>query len=180
MKQLENQVLQAEEKVKDIQRQAVIQVESSRSKLLERLASMRKAAERKRASAKRQIMEVRTVMASKLLNEAKLGNVTFCDPALADDEKKKYCEASFDDTDKVTSCLSSPMDYCYTCCENEFGRLHEDRREACYSNCDKLETARVRQPQQDKSQKNEKGSWQFVPDTNKISEKTLEKYFKNR
>jgi hypothetical protein len=178
MKQLENQVLQAEEKVKDIQRQAVIQVESSRSKLLERLTSMRKAAERKRAAAKRQIMEVRTVMASKLLNEAKMGNITFCNPALAEEDKKKYCEASFDDSDKVTSCLSSPMDYCYTCCENEFGRLHEDRRESCYSDCDRLESARAKKPQPEKGQKNEQGNWVFVPDTNKITDKTLEKYFK--
>ena len=179
MKQLENQVLQAEEKVKDIQRQAVIQVESSRTKLLERLNSMRKAAERKRAAAKRQIMEVRTVMASKLLNEAKMGNITYCDPGLNEGDKKKYCEASFDDSDKVAACMSSPMDYCYTCCENEFGRLHEDKREACYSNCDKLEHTRPKPPPQEKVKNADPGNWVFVPDTNQINDKTLEKYFHN-
>lgn len=27
-------------------------------------------------------------------------------------------------------------DFCYICCENEFGRMHQDKREDCYVMCD--------------------------------------------
>ena len=40
------------------------------------------------------------------------------------------------------------------------------------------ESERAKKPQPEKGQKNEQGNWVFVPDTNKITDKTLEKYFK--
>lgn len=56
------------------------------------------------------------------------------------------------------------MDYCYVCCEHEFGRLHEELREKCYTKCD--ETLKM-----GPASGEVKGMWTYVPSTNKMEEK---------
>jgi|LauGreDrversion4_2_1035121.scaffolds.fasta_scaffold654798_2 hypothetical protein len=48
-----------------------------------------------------------------------------------------YCQENFvDDRFRFDECRS-PDNFCYVCCENEFGDLHILERDSCYNKCDK-------------------------------------------
>jgi len=34
-------------------------------------------------------------------------------------------------------------DFCYICCENEFGKMHQDKREKCYTMCDNYSLSNI-------------------------------------
>lgn len=98
---------------------------------------MRRAAERRRKESKRKILEIRTKIAAKLLSESRSGNITNCNPQQTEQERNKYCNANMkDDYQKLNDCKRDSGDFCYTCCENEFGRIHEELRDKCYLKCD--------------------------------------------
>jgi hypothetical protein len=49
----------------------------------------------------------------------------------------KYCRLHFSsEPERFTECMD-PANYCYVCCENEFGDLHIIERDKCYNKCDK-------------------------------------------
>jgi len=55
----------------------------------------------------------------------------------------------------------NPNQYCYICCENEFGETHADEREKCFEKCAGLNS----ESSDDKSQ----GNWVWVPRLNKVN-----------
>ena len=136
-KKLANRQDELEEKIKDIQKQALLQVKQARAKTQEKLDQMEKAAERRKKEARRRITDIRSKIATKLLNEAKTGNITLCNPKQSEEDRLNYCEKNMkDDYQKLNDCKNDREDFCYTCCENEFGRIHEDLRDQCYLKCD--------------------------------------------
>ena len=163
MKALQKQTLELAGKINDIQKSATLQVQSSRAKTNERIQAMRRAAERRRRDTKRQIQELRTKIASKLMDEEKNGNVTLCNPHRPEHEKAQYCDDNFKDyPQKAADCRSTPLDFCYVCCEFEFGRMHEDLRDRCYTKCDEDSNSKPG------ATPKEKGFWTWVPDKNKL------------
>lgn len=78
-------------------------------------------------------------MAERLGKAAKVGNIDNC--FVPNDENKNlillYCENNFvSDYNRFKDCKSLE-DFCYICCENEFGDLHIQERDKCYNKCDK-------------------------------------------
>ena len=41
---------------------------------------------------------------------------------------------------KYTSCKTEEEDFCYLCCETEFGDMHMDKRQQCYDTICKVKT----------------------------------------
>lgn len=72
-------------------------------------------------------------MASKLLLENKLGDHNKCNPALCEEDRHEYCKQIPDNAPNlIADCMSGTVwDYCYACCENEFGKIHEIERSQC-------------------------------------------------
>lgn len=160
MQALEKQNLEIAEKAGDIQKQAVLSIQSSRLRFKEKIDRMRRAAERKRKDARKQVTEIRTKMAGILMNDNKVGNVTFCNPKRPVAEKTTYCNAQFtNDPDKLRDCMTSSDDFCYVCCENEFGRNKLELRERCYKLCDDVSEG---------TDQTGGGFWTFVPTDAKI------------
>lgn len=141
IKQMEKHTLDMGNRVKLLQQQASLQVQSSRSNLIQRIEAMKRSAERRRRDAKRKMMMIRSSMAESLLKENKMGKIEFCFPNQTIDEREKYCRRNFhvDDPEKENDCLESTFDYCSVCCENEFGSNHEELRSKCYTMCDEEE-----------------------------------------
>lgn len=141
IKQMEKHTLDMSNRVKLLQQQASLQVQSSRSNLIQRIEAMKRSAERRRRDAKRKMMMIRSSMAESLLKENKIGKVEFCFPNQTIEEREKYCRLNFhiDDPEKENDCLESTFDYCSVCCENEFGSNHEELRSKCYAMCDEEE-----------------------------------------
>ena len=128
---------QFEEKIKEIQTQAIIQVQQARAKTEEKLEQMRRVAERKKREGKREITNIRSKIATTLLNEGRVGNITLCYPKQTQDERWGYCEKNMkDDAQKLDDCKNNEADFCYTCCDGEFGKIYENLRDKCYLKCD--------------------------------------------
>lgn len=80
------------------------------------------------------------VMAERLGKASKLGKIEKCFKPNMENEvlAEKYCDESFsDDHIKYEECKDFE-NFCYICCENEFGDLHIIERDKCYDKCDKL------------------------------------------
>jgi hypothetical protein len=87
---------------------------------------MRRNFERRRRDSKRKIMEIRTAMASTVMDDNKLGDQKKCVPTTPAETRNKYCNSIPDEKfETKKDCFNSPDDFCYSCCETEFGRLHE-------------------------------------------------------
>jgi len=72
-------------------------------------------------------------MANKLLSENKSGDKDKCNPAQSEAERKSYCKAIPDNAPNlIADCMSGTVwDFCYACCDNEFGKIHELERKDC-------------------------------------------------
>lgn len=132
-----SQSTELQDKIAEIRKQALIQVQQARVKTEEKLEQMKKIAERRKIESKKQISSIRNKIATKLLNEAKIGNISYCNPMQAEEVTWAYCEKNMkDDFQRLSDCKNSKADFCYTCCENEFGRIYEEFRDNCYLKCD--------------------------------------------
>ena len=159
MMALEKQKLVMEDKASEIQQQAILQVQSSRASFKARMEKLKRAAERKRKEARKAVTEIRTKMAGLLVNDNKQGNVSLCNPKQEKSKRDLYCQSNFaNDPDQNKDCTTSPEDFCYVCCENEFGRNKMELRDRCYKLCDEVA----------ENDKAEAGFWTFVPDKNAI------------
>lgn len=161
MQSLEKQKVLMEDKAQEIQKQAIMQVQSSRLRFKEKMDRLKRTAERKRKEARKSVTEIRTKMAGLLLNDNKVGNYTFCNPKQPEAQRTEYCTKNFaQDPDQNRDCNTSAEDFCYVCCENEFGRNKMELRERCYKLCDDVYEG---------VDKEGKGFWTFVPGTNAIT-----------
>lgn len=128
------------ERATELQRQATLQIQESRKKFKEKIAKMKRAADRKRRETRTKIEAIRTTMAENVITDNYVGNVKNCNPLKSIVERSLYCEKSFkNDLDKNKDCHQSAGDFCYVCCENEFGKNKEELRDRCYKLCDDVE-----------------------------------------
>jgi len=78
-------------------------------------------------------------MAGELMQANKLGDWRTCKKARTDKKGMLgYCNVNFtDDFSKNAEC-KDPENFCYVCCENEYGNMYLQRRDKCYTMCDEL------------------------------------------
>jgi hypothetical protein len=136
--------INAKEQIDKLREEAKKQIVIKRQQIKDKINSMKKRSDRKKASLKAQIMTIRTKTAGKLQKFAKVGDALRCfvpNTSNPEDLKKvdDYCTSSFfDNYLKLAEC-KAPETYCYICCENEFGEVHILERDKCYKKCEGLE-----------------------------------------
>jgi hypothetical protein len=141
-KEMENQLnvskARAEESIHKIQEQTKKEIAKKRLEIKKRIQEMRKKQERKKATLKGEIMSIRTTIAKKINKLSKNGNADNCLTSQTDIHRQSYCGANFVDSYiKYQDCLTE-ANFCYVCCENEFGDFHISERDKCYASCDSL------------------------------------------
>lgn len=118
------------------------QILANRKKMKEKISEMRKRNERTKEKLKNELMEVKNKIAEQLSDINKEGNMDSCfkpSSAPADITRvQAYCSMNFLDSDpeKYAECLKND-EFCYVCCEREFGEIVIKKREECYDKCDK-------------------------------------------
>lgn len=147
-KQIEDQYnmskVNAEKAIERIKEEAKNQIMIKRAQMKQKIETMRKKNERKKAAMKSEIISLRTVMADKVQKIHKMGDIKNCFvPDLSNNEHKKkieeYCSINYaDNYGKFSECKSE--NFCYTCCESEFGEINMIQREQCYGKCDNNKT----------------------------------------
>lgn len=122
----------AELAIEDIKNKATQAVAQKRNMLKQRIADMRKKAEKSKRKMNQKLMAMRSEIASKMQNAYKVGDANHC--ALAgkpDQYQTNYCIANFsDDYGKFNDC-KDPDEFCNLCCDFEFGEMHTDERNKC-------------------------------------------------
>jgi len=98
---------------------------------------MRRRAKRKRAELEQRLQRVRAKMTGNAIKANKMGNIEQCRKGKRTEaERKNYCDANFI-TDYIRNSDCKDVEqFCYICCEYEFGNVFLVKREECYDMCD--------------------------------------------
>ena len=82
------------------------------------------------------LKQIRSKMSKEIMLANKNGNLETCRKAKTNaDLKEQYCNENFvDDWSRNADCKSD--DFCYICCENEYGAMFVTQRDNCYKMCD--------------------------------------------
>ena len=124
----------------NIKAEAKLDISFKRAVLKKKIDAIRSKFKRKNRLLQQQVQLIRSEMAEEIMSANKLGVIENC-TAPRDDLVKitTYCNTAFgDDYVKNTNC-KSPDNFCYSCCENEFGNMNMAQRDDCESACDKLD-----------------------------------------
>jgi hypothetical protein len=132
---LENKKAQVQmEKIKDDVRK---EVEQKRLALRNKIDEIQKKALRRKKMIEQDINTIRGQMARNIIDANKNGDMNKCN--IKEQEKiNSYCDENIvDDFNKNFECKQSPQ-FCYICCEHEFGNMVLVKRDECYKICDEL------------------------------------------
>jgi hypothetical protein len=128
----------AEEQIKSIAEETKKEIIMKRLQIKKKIEEMRKRNERKKLALRTQILTIRSVVAEKLGQAARVGSLDNC--FIPNDNNleliKKFCDLNFPTNyEKYAEC-NDTNSFCYICCETEFGDLHLKERDKCYNKCD--------------------------------------------
>jgi hypothetical protein len=128
--------LLVKKKIKQISEQVKREVMRQREDMKLRILAKQKDLERKKELIQNKIQDVKEGISKELIKASKNGNAEECDPERPNEQIIKYCRVNFDtDYKKMNQCVQGD-NFCYMCCESEFGDLHLEGRSNCYNKCD--------------------------------------------
>jgi hypothetical protein len=150
-KQIEDQynLKKAEEEaeVQQIKEDAKKQIMAKRNAVKTKLGLLRNTSKRNADKLRAELQQIRSKTAAKMQKYTAAGDKEKCfnpERSTEDIEKvtetiERYCQIKYhDESAKYNECHTS-SNFCYVCCETEFGDLHTKEREECYkSKCDEL------------------------------------------
>lgn len=143
-KDLDNELIsekhQTEAEIDDIKQSIAKKVMIKRAKLKKLIDMMRNKARLRRSQLEAELKDLRQKMAADLLAAQRSGDMKKCKKGkTVIDYRENYCNLHFvEDYIRNSDCKTDEQ-FCYMCCESEFGNMFIDRREKCYNMCDEKE-----------------------------------------
>lgn len=137
-KKQEETKTETRERLLDIQKDLKLKIILQRKKLLRRLNLIKLAHLKKRNQLKQHIMDVRRVLTQNIISAEKVGDTKNCLNNLESEANmRKYCSIAYvTDPESEIEC-KHPDNFCYLCCENEYGEVHKSERDQCIGQCEK-------------------------------------------
>jgi len=84
-------------------------------------------------------------MAQSLADANKKGDQEKCKSAYGIEDKIiTYCNANVVDDFNANKECKEPFEFCYICCDHEFGNMHIAEKDACKKMCDDLAAGELR------------------------------------
>ena len=135
---------ETQKQIEQIKQEAKVDIKFKRAVLKKKIEEIRHKFKRKGRLLKQQIQLIRSEVAEEIMNANKKGNQKICSDLRQDIPKiAEYCDRNFsNDYNKNISC-KDPSNFCYTCCENEFGNMYISNRDDCQSMCDDLDKSEL-------------------------------------
>jgi hypothetical protein len=130
-----------EQELENIKEMLKKQIITNRESIKQKILLMRKRNERVKQKLKEELQDSKMKVAEKLSSINKEGDINSCfKPTDSEQDNIKiqnYCKINFIESDpqKYSDCLKHD-NYCYTCCEREFGEILIKKRNQCYDKCD--------------------------------------------
>jgi len=134
--------LQAEGDIKEAKEEITQQIEVNRSQLKSQIDEIRKEARKRRETLKTKVKKLKSKISKKLMKANKSGNKAKCLKGITDaNTRENYCNIQHPDDYLENSYCKEKDNYCYSCCDSEFGLLMAGQRDDCYDECDKARDA---------------------------------------
>ncbi len=133
------EVKEVANQIQKLKQDAVSQVQKKRNELRKKILEIRRKAQRKNRLLEQKIQKVRGAMAADLMKANKVGDWRKCQKARNNRKLViEYCNSNFVENYVKNSDCKDHENFCYVCCENEYGNMYIMRRDKCYSMCDDL------------------------------------------
>jgi len=148
--------LEVAEKIQRIKEQTRDEVLKNRAANKKRMDILRRQQQRKKMAMQKEMSMLKMEMTAQMLKAEVEGDMTNCGPNKDGVHREAYCNRIYgDDWAQNKSCRNKD-NFCYMCCETEFGDLHMDARDLCYSKCDESSEGGGAAP-------GKEGLWVFIP-----------------
>jgi len=123
--------------INEVQLEARKKIQNSRLKLKRTIQQMKMKSKSKNQYLSGQLKQIRSKMSKEIMLANKNGDVGKCRRGKMNaDFRESYCNENFvDDWTRNSDCKGE--DFCYVCCETEFGAMFVTERDNCYKMCDK-------------------------------------------
>lgn len=117
----------------------------AREKQNKKIQIMQKLAEKHSRETKSQSESIRIKIAAETLESYGKGDASLCYKSenLTREKMDEYCDLKFnDDIQQNQNCKVFPLiqidkDFCYLCCQKEFGLMRVSERKSCFDSCPK-------------------------------------------
>ena len=125
----------------DAKQQAAKKINQGRLQLKKSLAKMQLKAKKKKEDLATKLTQIRSQISKQIMIANKKGDMNSCESIKKEttetnhSKRDDYCNNNFtDDWARNTDCKTD--EFCYICCENEFGAMYVVERDNCYNMCD--------------------------------------------
>ena len=128
---------QGEQEIDEIRKEVKLEVEMKRNQMKRQIEQLRKRARIRKAALQTQLNKIKSQMAKDILMANRDGDMELCRKGKDSlNSRDAYCNANFiDDYIKNFDCKKEE-NFCYNCCEHEYGDNFLDKRDVCYDMCD--------------------------------------------
>ena len=154
---------EAEKEIFDAKQEAREKIQGQRYEMQQKIEKMRKIAQVKKSQLLNKLKKAKTALASKVMKTLKVGNSDICNLGKKQEQqdvRTSYCNKAFPDDYLLNLECKDIENFCYTCCEKEFGNAYLDRREDCYNECDGLKKSNVEDAASEPPKKKVKWVWE--------------------
>lgn len=122
--------------VQNIKKDTQSEILSKRNSLKDKIKQIRKKFQRRQNMIQNRINLIRGNMTNDLLQANKAGSAEKClDSKKSEESRNSYCDENVTDDLTANRECKNEYNFCFACCENEFGRLKMLERETCYNIC---------------------------------------------
>lgn len=115
------------------------EIKKARMKVVMQLSAMRRSALRRKKEKLAELFSVKTRLAQKLISEDRQGDAGRCDTKNPPQARVTWCYTTYAGSQsEIGQCLMTaqdPTQFCFSCCDKEYGALHLDMRKGCYKCC---------------------------------------------
>jgi hypothetical protein len=134
--------VRAQEKIDKVKAEVKREIDIKRKSIKDKIDAMRRRATFKKKALQEQIINIRTAALTKAKSFTKQGEASQCGKT-APADVEGYCNNKFIvDLEKNKECLASGPNFCFICCNNEFGDYHLVDRNKCFKDyCEKASDA---------------------------------------
>lgn len=128
--------LKTQQNILEIKKEAEKDVQSRREALKQKIQKIRLLADRRTRIIQQKINIIRNKMTRTVVEAAKNGDQDICKrSSLKQELMNSYCDENLiDDYAKNAECKTSD-NFCFSCCDNEFGQANVTGKENCYQYC---------------------------------------------
>jgi len=140
-KELDDEFIESEKgslnDTNEIKLQTAKKIEEGRFKLRRKIQLMKNKAKARQQQLNQELTLLRSKMSKEIILANRNGNWRNCQKGKHDnDYRETYCNNAFPEDWYKNSDCKADSDFCYACCENEFGLNFVTQRDNCYDMCD--------------------------------------------